>query len=356
MNPIPIPPNPQTTRNIAIDALRGAVMILMALDHARDFYADGFRVRPEDLATTTPSLFFTRWITHFCAPVFVFLAGTSAFLYGQKHPRGELFTFLLSRGAWMILLELTIMRIGWSPDPFYRFSMLQVIWAIGWSMVALAFISRLPLAAVATVGAVMVLGHNALDFIHAKDVGSFSWLWTILHEQGVLMPFENRRFFVAYPLVPWIGVMALGYAFGPVVLKPLAERKALILKLGLAMCAAFLALRASNVYGDPSPWSFRSTPIMSLISFLKCTKYPPSLCYLLMTLGPALCALAWMDRPSEHRALRMLAVFGGVPLFYYVLHLILMRWTAIPIGFYQLGDRLLAPPPQGTAGSAVLPL
>ncbi len=312
-------PNPQTTRNIAIDALRGSVMILMALDHARDFYADGFRVRPEDLATTTPSLFFTRWITHFCAPVFVFLAGTSAFLYGQKHPRGELFTFLLSRGAWMILLELT-------------------------------------LAAVATVGAVMVLGHNALDFIHAKDVGSFSWLWTILHEQGVLMPFENRRFFVAYPLVPWIGVMALGYAFGPVVLKPLAERKALILKLGLAMCAAFLALRASNVYGDPSPWSFRSTPIMSLISFLKCTKYPPSLCYLLMTLGPALCALAWMDRPSEHRALRMLAVFGGVPLFYYVLHLILMRWTAIPIGFYQLGDRLLAPPPQGTAGSAVLPL
>lgn len=344
------------SRNFAIDALRGAVMILMALDHAREFFSNSFANNPENLSTTTPILFFTRWITHFCAPTFLFLAGTAAFFNGQKRGAAELSRFLWSRGAWMVFLELTVMRAGWSPDPFYRYSMLQIIWAIGWSMIALGFLCRLPRWAVGSIALMMIVGHNALDSIHSPAFGSLSWLWKILHEQGPLEPIAHRRFDVAYPLIPWIGVMAMGFVFGPVMQKPMAVRKAFNLKIGITLTAVFILLRLSNLYGDPIPWSTQSTSIMTALSFLKCNKYPPSLCFLLMTLGPAFCLLSFLDTSREYASLRVLSVFGGTPLFYYVMHLIILRWTSFPIAYYLEGNRLFLPPPEGSMGVAPLPL
>ncbi|TAK26836.1 MAG: DUF1624 domain-containing protein [Myxococcaceae bacterium] len=330
-------------RNLAIDALRGAVMVLMALDHARDFYADGFRTEPTNLATTTAALFATRWITHFCAPVFVFLAGTAAFLYRAKHGPAAGSRFLLTRGLWLVLLELTAMRLGWTPDPFYRFTLLQVIWAIGWSMVALSALSRLPLVAVAGVGAALVAGHNLLDAVTPADLGRLGWLWKIAHEGGALEPLRDHRLYVAYPVLPWIGVIALGYAFGAWMRLPLELRRPRTLRLGLALTAAFVLLRALNRYGDPVPWSSQPRgALFTAMSFLNCDKYPPSLLYALMTLGPALCALALLDGAKPGRAMRVLSVYGSVPLLYYFAHLVLMRWTGLAISFARFGSEVIS--------------
>lgn len=336
------PPGPRE-RNAGIDALRGAVMVLMALDHARDFYADGFRSEPTNLATTTAALFFTRWITHFCAPVFVFLAGTAAFLYRDKNGPAAGSRFLLTRGLWLVFLELTAMRLGWTPDPFYRFTLAQVIWAIGWSMVALAALSRLPLRAVGLVGAAVLAGHNLLDGLEPAAFGRLDWLWTIAHEGGVLEPLRGRRLYIAYPVLPWIGVIALGYAFGSWMKIPLAVRRPRTMRLGLALTGAFVALRALNLYGDPVPWvSQPRGALFTAMSFLHCDKYPPSLLYALMTLGPALCALAWLDGARPGRVTRALTVFGGVPLLYYFAHLVVMRWTGAAISFSRFGAEAIA--------------
>lgn len=330
--------NPSRERNAAIDTLRGAVMVLMALDHARDFYGDGFRSEPTNLATTTAALFATRWITHFCAPVFVFLAGTAAYLYRAKNGPAAGSRFLLTRGLWLVLLELTAMRLGWTPDPFYRFTLAQVIWAIGWSMVALAALSRLPLPAVLGVGATLVAGHNLLDGVVPADLGRLGWLWTILHEGGALEPVQGHRLYVAYPVLPWVGVIALGFAFGAWMRRPLEARRPLTLRLGLALTAAFVALRASNLYGDPTRWSAQPRgALFTAMSFVNCDKYPPSLLYALMTLGPALVALALLDGARPGRATRALAVFGSVPLLYYFAHLVVMRWTGIAISVGRFG-------------------
>ena len=337
-------------RNQAIDMLRGVVMVLMALDHARDFFSGGFRVSPTDLATTTPILFATRWITHFCAPVFVFLAGTAAFLYGSRRTPGELSYFLLTRGLWLVFLELTVMRIGWTPDPFYRISMLQVIWAIGWSMVLMSLACRLPLAAVAVLGLTILLGHNLFDSVHRDSFGDLGWLWSLAHERGTLEPLPGRRFFVAYPILPWFGVMAVGFVFGKCMQLPRDERRKLMLRLGLSLTAAFVVLRAVNLYGDPQPWSIQPSAVFTVMSFLNCHKYPPSLLFLLMTLGPALCALRWMETIAPRRAARWFIVIGTVPLFYYLAHLLLLRWTSLPMAFARFGTAAFQPPP-GHAGS-----
>lgn len=348
-------------RNSAIDALRGVVMVLMVLDHARDFYFGAMRIRPTDLAATTPLLFFTRWVTHFCAPVFVFLAGTSAFLYGARRTKAELSRFLLSRGVFLVLLEITVIRMCWIPDPFYKFTLLQVIWAIGWSMVLLAAAVRLPMPAVVAIGAVIVAGHNAFDGVHAKELGSWGWLWSMLHERASFQPLPGRRVFLSYPMLPWFGVMALGYGFGSVMRRDAAERRALTLRLGLATTLAFVVIRALNVYGDPGPWSPQRSPLFTVMSFLNCEKYPPSLLYSLMTLGPALCLLAWLDSgkvaasAAARRLVAPLAVLGGVPLFFYVAHLVLLRYSSAPIAFVRFGPSAFQPPP-GHAGSPELPL
>ncbi len=342
-------------RTSSIDLLRGGVMVLMALDHARDFFF-GFRPDPTDLATTSVVLFFTRWVTHFCAPVFVFLAGTSAFFYGRRHGASQTARFLLTRGAWLILLELTVVHFGWLPDPAYHLIVLQVIWAIGAAMIVLAGLSRLPLAIATAVGAVLVAGHNLLDFVDRRDLGWFRVPWKLLHEQTALNPAPDHQVFIVYPLLPWFGVIALGYAFGSLYEKPPDVRRRFTLRLGIVATLAFVVLRAINVYGDPAPWQAQPRGVVfTALSFLNCTKYPPSLLYVLMTVGPALLCLLALERVEGSRVARPIEVFGRVPLLFYVAHVYLLRYTSAPIAFARFGADAFEPPP-GRAGSAGLPL
>ena len=351
---VQVAPAARPRRDDAIDWLRGLVMAIMVLDHARDFWM-GFRIRPTDLAHTTPVLFATRFVTHFCAPVFVLLAGTAAYLYGRTRSPGERTRFLLSRGLFLVVLELTVIRMMWVPDPFYHFTVLQVIWAIGWSLVVLAGLAYAPRPVIFGVGAVLVLGHNAFDGVHAREFGAFAPLWNVIHERAALKPWPDRTFFVSYPLVPWIGVMALGYAFGPIVERPPAWRRSFCLKLGLAFTLAFFVLRAVNHYGDPVPWSSQRSPVFTLLSFFNVEKYPPSLDYLLVTLGPALILFAFA--PALAARSRFLVNFGKVPLLFYVAHLFLLRYASIPVAVARFGTAAaFTPPPKGTGGSPEFPL
>ena len=319
------PMSPPRERDASIDLVRGAVMVLMALDHARDFLGDGRD--PTDLATTTVPLFFTRWVTHFCAPVFVLLAGLSAYVAGRGRSPRDASTLLLTRGLWLVVLELTVVRFGWLFNLNYRFSFVQVIWAIGWSMVALSLLSRLGPRVCLALGAAMIAGHDLLDGLTAARFGSAGWLWHVLHQPGRLEPFAGHRVYIAYPLVPWVGVMAAGFGLGPWMERSVAERRGLLLRTGAALTAGFVALRALNVYGDPHRWATQARAGFTALSFLDCTKYPPSLLYLLMTLGPAMLvwgALTGRDLPRA----RPVITFGRVPLFYYVLHLPLLHAMA----------------------------
>jgi uncharacterized membrane protein len=324
------------TRLRALDVVRGGVMFLMVLDHARDFY-NGFGVDPTDMATTTPVLFFTRWVTHFCAPGFVLLAGASAYLYGRKRTSRERAWFLLSRGLWLIVLEVTIIRFGWIPDPTYRFTMLQVFWAIGASMVLLAPLSMLPPKALAIGGFAMVALHNTLD-----PIETHSFVWAILHQRDAFEPIDGHMIRVSYPLIPWVGVMALGFGLGELYTRPVEERRRWALGLGIAITVFFVVLRATNVYGDPSPWLEQRDATYTLLSFLDCTKYPPSLLYLAMTLGPTLIVLAALEylRVPEW-ILRPLEIYGRVPLFFYVAHIYLLRVPGLAFAYARWGDGII---------------
>jgi uncharacterized membrane protein len=317
----------ERTRNTSVDLLRGLVMVIMALDHARDYFTS-FGEDPTNLKTTTIPLFFTRFVTHYCAPVFVFLAGTGAYLSRSAgKPVGDLSRFLLTRGLWLVLLELTAVRFTWLLDVSYRFTVLQVIWAIGWSMVVLAALVWIDLRFVIAFAAIVILGHNLLDPVHANG----SPMWSILHEQNFRWePVPGHRVAIIYPLIPWVGVMALGYACGAWLVRPEAERRRVLLRVGVAATVAFVALRASNLYGDPHPWTAQKNAAFTLLSFLNVEKYPPSLCYLLITLGPALVFLSLADRASGPVA-RLLTIYGRVPLFYYLLHVFLINVTALAI-------------------------
>jgi uncharacterized membrane protein len=320
----------------SVDLLRGLVIVIMALDHARDFFTP-LQIDPTgstDLSQAAASLFFTRWITHFCAPVFVFLAGTSAFLYQARgRSRAEVSRFLLTRGIWLVVVELTLVRWAWNFNFNYTTEMLfvQVIWVIGVSMIVLAGLIYLPLRAVAAVGIAMIVGHNLLDGITPQSLGGWGPLWTILHVQAPIPLGGGQVFFVVYPLIPWIGVMAAGYAFGALLLKPEQERRRRLLRLGVGLTLAFLVVRAVNLYGDPAPWVARETAGRTVLSFLNTTKYPPSLQFLLMTLGPAIAVLPLFERLTGPGA-RALIVFGRVPLFFYVIHLYLIHALALTVG------------------------
>jgi uncharacterized membrane protein len=344
---------PPAGRTRSIDLLRGAVMVLMVLDHSRDFFV-GLAKSPTDLATTTLPLFFTRWVTHFCAPVFVLLAGVSARLYADKRGLPAARRFLASRGLWLIVLELTIVRFAWIPEPFYRFILLQVIWTLGWAMLALAALSFLPVRVVAALGLVIALGHNLLDPLDRGSFGTLEPVWNLLHERSMLK-LGGRRVFVSYPVLPWIGVAAAGFGLGGWFAKPSLERQRWLMRAGLAACALFVLMRALNLYGNPKPWLEQARgPIFTVLSFLNCEKYPPSAAFLLMTLGPALVALAWLERVPS-RALEPVAIFGRVPLFFYVAHLYLLRVVAIPLAIARFGKSAIMPPP-GHAGSPEYPL
>jgi len=335
-----MPPGvPATGERVAsIDLIRGAIMALMALDHVRVY--SGLPA-----GGPTPGIFFTRWVTHFCAPGFVFLAGTSAFLYGRRHP--DLARFLATRGAWLIVLELTFLRWAWTFNFDFAHEMAGVIWAIGWCMILLALLIRLPVAAVGTVGVVIMAGHNLLDpLLPTLAERPFGWLWTILYVGPFAGPIafgaEGPWLVVLYSIIPWIGVMAAGYAFGTVLIAEPARRRRLCLQLGLGAIALFLVLRGFNLYGNPQPWTTGGGdgdgPAMPApLSFLNTTKYPASLDFLLMTLGPIIACIPLLDAARGSLA-RRLTVFGRVPFFFYLLHIPLIHALALVVSKVRLGE------------------
>jgi uncharacterized membrane protein len=358
--PIAAPPLRLPARLDAIDLVRGLVMVVMALDHVRDFLTDA-RFDPLDLSRATPALFLTRWVTHFCAPVFVFLAGTGAFLYGARgKTRAQLAWFLLTRGLWLIVLEFSLVHLGLFFNFEYRLLFGLVIWAIGWSMVALAGLIFLPTGAVAALGVALVAGHNLFDTVAAPRGGRARWLWVALwggsFTTGPLPLWPGTMLFVAYPVLPWLGILAVGYGCGPLWLLERGRRRRWLLALGTGLTLLFIALRAANVYGDPRPWTGQANPLFTLFSFINCLKYPPSLLFVLMTLGPALLLLALCDRAPGPLG-RVLVTFGRVPLFYYLLHIPLIHLVAMGLAYAQYGEVgfmfqfvALIPPEQLPAG------
>jgi uncharacterized membrane protein len=314
-----------------VDLLRGLVMVIMVLDHVRAYFTEA-RFDPTDLTRTDLALFATRWITHYCAPVFFFLAGASAWIAGTRRTRGQLARFLVSRGVWLILLELTIISFAWYFTTQWTVgARAQVIWAIGASMVVLAGLIYLPRTAVAAIGLTMVLGHNLLDGIAPAAFGAFAPLWQILHVPG---PLGIVPVFLRYPLVPWAGVMALGYAAGPAVFSQDAAAPRRIAWAGVLILLGFVVLRAINGYGDPSPRLEDGNPALLAMSFLNVTKYPPSLLFVLMTLGPALIALSLLHRAKGPVA-DVFVTFGRVPFLFYVTHLYLVHALAVVAGVAQ---------------------
>jgi uncharacterized membrane protein len=317
----------------SVDMVRGIIMVLMVLDHTRDFFTRE-RFDPSDLSITTPAFFFTRWVTHFCAPGFMFLAGLGAFLARARgKSRPELAWFLATRGLWLIVLEETVARIGLTFSLTSAPLLAIVLWALGASMMVLSLLVFLPTPVIAAFGLILVCGHNLFDRVTPEQIGGIGGaVWKILHVPGLVQLSNNVQVFVGYPLVPWIGVMALGYAFGEAFRRKPAERFRITLGLGLLLCLAFVVLRATNLYGDPQPWSFQRSPIFTLLSFLNCNKYPPSLLFLLMTLGPLLLALAIVDRWNPGPIARPFVLLGRVPLFYYLLQWPVIHLLAIGVG------------------------
>jgi uncharacterized membrane protein len=316
----------------SIDLLRGIVMIVMVLDHTRDFvHVNGLIGDPTNLATTTPMLFMTRWVTHYCAPIFVFLAGVGAYLqYSRGMSTRDLSRFLFTRGLWLIVLEATVIRITTWFNVDYSFLItLQVIWTLGVSMIVLAALIHLPLRVIAGLGLALILLHNAFDGIRVmswQGPGSpvpslAAKLWIVLHQPAEFFPVfgdGSPVVFVVYPLIPWVGVIAVGYAFGAIYTLDPARRRTLLLRTGLGLIAAFIVIRATNLYGDPRPWSPQSSVLFSVFSFVNTTKYPVSLMYLLMTIGPALLALTWFESRRPSPVEQIVTRVGRVPMFFYL--------------------------------------
>ncbi len=332
-------------------------MIIMALDHIREFvHAAAFVFSPEDLARTTPAIFFTRWITHFCAPVFMFAAGVSAFLVLNRHgDKAALSRYLWKRGLWLILLELIVVRLAFAFSLTEGLVVLAVLWGLGWSMIILGGLIRLPIQPLAILSVAVIFLHNALDPIQTSLLRSLGPLWNILHQPGVIPP-QAPIFLAAYPLIPWFAVMSAGFCFGSaMVMEPEIRRRRMV-QMGSAATVAFLVIRMANIYGNPAPWSSQGSAIMTVVSFLNVLKYPPSLDFLLMTLGPALLVLSVLDR-MHFRPSNPLLVFGRVPLFYFLLHLYLIHVIAVVLAIvrYGSGSFLFHPLPSMGGPAALYP-
>jgi uncharacterized membrane protein len=329
---IAAPPRPRIE---SVDLVRGVIMIVMALDHVRDYL--GLREDPTNVATTTVALFFTRWITHFCAPVFFLLTGTSARLSLGRRTKRELSRFLWTRGLWLIVLDTIVLRcLAYQFNFDFHVTLLIVLWALGWSMIALSALIYLPAWGLGIVGALLIAGHNLLDDVPAQTFGAWAPLWSILHAPGMILGPPGRVVFETYPLIPWIGVTALGWLLGAAYAWPAARRQALLLRLGIALTAAFVALRAWNGYGDPARWGGQDTIGRTMLSFLNTTKYPPSLLFLCMTLGPALIFLRLAEAPMP-RWLAPARIIGKVPMFYYLVHFPLIHVVAVIVCELQFG-------------------
>jgi len=332
-----------------IDFTRGLVMVIMALDHVRDLmHTTALTQDPTDLSTTTPGLFMTRWITHLCAPTFVFLSGTSAYLSLKNG--GNLTTsrrFLRSRGLWLILLEFTLINFALWFDLQFRLLVMQVIAAIGFGLVVLSFLLKTPVRIVGLLGLVIVFGHNLLQGVAFN--GPLGFFWSVLFRPGVFSVTPHFTFAVLYPLIPWLGILLAGYAAGPIFERDLPQRRKTVLTLGLASLALFSLIRFFNFYGDPAPWAVQKEGLFTFLSFINCSKYPPSLLYTLLTLSVAFLILAAADG-RENRVTRAVSVYGKVPLFYYLIHWYLIhslmlalvvaqgfRWEQMPFGPFEFG-------------------
>jgi uncharacterized membrane protein len=338
----PSPGSLPANRLSSLDALRGTVMILMAVDHIRDFF-DRYSMSnsPTDLSQTSPIMFFTRWITHFCMPVFMFCAGAGAFLWWKRgsKTRRQLSWFLATRAIWFVVLEVVVMNFAYS----FNFSahsliLLLVLYIFGACMLLMAALIHLPLRWLAVLSIAIIALHNLLDPYSAAQFGRFGWAWHLLHQPGVIM-LGSHPAFVVYPILPWIGVMAAGFCFAQVfTFADAARRRRITLWLGLSLTAAFLVIRAINIYGDPSRWTTQKSAVFTVLSFLNCTKYPASLDYVLMTIGPALVLLVWYDRLS-FSSRNPLIVFGRVPLFYFVLHFYAIHILLGIMSYIRYGSR-----------------
>ncbi len=346
----------KTNRIESIDILRGLVMVIMALDHVRDYTNFGYLYNdPTNLDTTTPMLFFTRWITHFCAPVFVFLAGTSAFLHGSKQAsKNKLAKFLFTRGLWLVFIELTVVNFAWTFDVGLGLHIFQVIWAIGVCMMILAGLVYLPNKLLLPIGLIIVFGHNLLDGIIRQGNDPLSLLWYFTHQQG-FAAFDdgNSLLFIAYPFLPWLGLMVLGYCFGQFYQKGFdtTTRKKWLLYLGFGALGLFIIIRCFNTYGNLTLWSKQKNELFTLMSFINTSKYPPSLLFSLMTLGPAILFL-YVIESVKNWFTSFLVVIGRVPFFYYILHLYLIHGIGI-IGIIVLGEHwkeLILTPQRFTGG------
>jgi len=337
-NSLTLPSVTPKSRISSVDILRGLVMIIMALDHTRDFLH--YNIDPTNLQTTTPVLFFTRWITHFCAPVFVFLSGTSAFLSGRKKTKKQLSSFLLKRGIWLIVIELTVFNLFLTFDVTFGFLAIEVLSVIGFSMIILAGVIYLPLRTIFFIGLIIVCGHNLLDaFDYLKPAETPLW-WGFLHQQSFFPYDHNRLFAILYPLLPWPGVMMLGYCLGSLYKKEFdaKRRQKILLSTGILITLFFITLRFTNVYGDPSEWHRQNTFVFTILSFLNTTKYPASLLFLSMTLGPAIILLSLFDR-SKGKWSNIVSVYGRVPFFYFLVHFFIIHIICM-ILFFANGHTL----------------
>jgi uncharacterized membrane protein len=326
----------KSKRITSIDLLRGFIMIIMALDHVRDyFHADAFLYDPLDLNKTSVLLYFTRWITHFCAPIFILLAGTSAFLSGQRKTKKELAGFLVKRGIWLVILEQTIVNFSWFFNIHFTFFILGVIWVLGLGMICLAGLIFLPRKIILGIGLIMVFGHNLLDSVHFNGHNLTGFLWGMIHERK---NFAIGQVFVGegYQVIPWVGVMALGYCLGSIFANgfDMARRKKILLQLGIGSLVLFVIIRSVNVYGNLSPWTSQHSPVLTFLSFINISKYPPSLDYLLITEGFAFIFLALTENISNSIS-KIISVYGRVPMFYYILHIYMIHLFAMLLAVFQ---------------------
>ncbi len=316
----------------SIDLLRGLVMVIMALDHTRDFFHWSVQYYdPLDFSHTSTPIFLTRWITHFCAPVFVFLAGTSAWLTGVRKGKKALSKFLVTRGLWLVFLEITFVNFGIFFDIHFGFILLQTIWALGISMIFLSFLIYLPKRILLLLALAIIFLHNTLDPIHVEGTGADAFLWSAVHDPK-FFPYSPTKIFLAYPVLSWIGLMTAGYCFGELYTRfDEAKRKKILIYIGLGCILLFIILRLANVYGDASKWSEQKTSVFTFLSFINATKYPPSLLYMLMTIGPSILFLAFTEKPLNKFG-KIISIYGKVPMFYYLIHFYVIHIASIIAG------------------------
>jgi uncharacterized membrane protein len=321
--------NTNKKRIDSIDILRGLVMVIMALDHTRDYFNNA---SPMDFATTTPLLFFTRWITHYCAPIFVFLSGTSIYLQSLRKTRSALQWFLITRGLWLIFIEVVVITFGWTFNPHYTFVILQVIWAIGISMVILGLMIRLPFNVIFITGLIIVSGHNLLDIPESAASFKAGFWWDLVHHGFfALYPLtQNNTLLLLYPFLPWTGLMMIGYCTGKFFSEKYSviQRRKILNRIGISLIIVFVLIRFINAYGNPEPWVIQKNWLFTILSFINVHKYPPSLLYMCMTIGPAFLLLSLFEK-IQNGFTGAMRIYGRVAFFYYVVHIYLIHLISL---------------------------